>query len=201
MPKAFSMNESAHIKEALIHEAMVCLKQYGVKKTTVDDLVERVGIAKGSFYRFYPSKEHLFYDVFRREHDAIQARFLMFVEKDSSELNADVLTEMVFNALKYAEDSVIFSLMARNELEMLMRKLPPALHEDHHQQDALSMMALMKKFPKVNPKRFEAYVGAFRLAMSGIMQKQSIGSDCFDEALKLTIKGIFIQLIEENNHD
>ena len=35
----------------------------GVKKTTVDELVKRTGIPKGTFYLFYPSKEMLLFDV------------------------------------------------------------------------------------------------------------------------------------------
>lgn len=39
------------------------MQEKGVKKTTVDELVKREGIPKGTFYLFYPSKEMLLYDV------------------------------------------------------------------------------------------------------------------------------------------
>ncbi len=35
------------------------MQEKGVKKTTVDELVKRVGIPKGTFYLFYPSKDCL----------------------------------------------------------------------------------------------------------------------------------------------
>ncbi|MDY4210978.1 MAG: TetR/AcrR family transcriptional regulator [Treponema sp.] len=34
-----------------------------MKKTTVDELVKRTGIPKGTFYLFYPSKEILLFDI------------------------------------------------------------------------------------------------------------------------------------------
>ncbi|MFH1513530.1 MAG: helix-turn-helix domain-containing protein, partial [Bacillota bacterium] len=59
MPKSFSDAERAYIKERLLREAEACLAAYGVRKTTVDELVRRAGIPKGTFYLFYASKEAL----------------------------------------------------------------------------------------------------------------------------------------------
>lgn len=53
------------------------MNQFGVKKTTVDELVKRVSIPKGTFYLFYPSKEQLFFDVFLDKHNAIQQTFFL----------------------------------------------------------------------------------------------------------------------------
>ena len=42
------------------------MQKKGVKKTTVDELVKRVGIPKGTFYLFYPSLINLIhYYVFQ----------------------------------------------------------------------------------------------------------------------------------------
>ena len=61
MPKTFSDAERVHIKKRLMEEAEACLTQYGIRKTSVDELVKRVNIPKGTFYLFYPSKEMLFF--------------------------------------------------------------------------------------------------------------------------------------------
>lgn len=60
MPTAFNENEIKFIKLKLIESAQECLSKYGVRKTTVDQITEMSGISKGSFYKFYPSKEILF---------------------------------------------------------------------------------------------------------------------------------------------
>ena len=73
MPKPFSENERAIIKQRLQEEASTCLKLYGMRKMTVDELVKRVNIPKGTFYLFYPSKELLVYDVLNKFHDEIHA--------------------------------------------------------------------------------------------------------------------------------
>ena len=63
MPKTYSENERAYIQERLKTEAKKCLATYGIRKTTIDELVKRVGIPKGTFYLFYESKEQLLYEV------------------------------------------------------------------------------------------------------------------------------------------
>ena len=60
MPKVYSDNEKLLIKKRLHDAANKSLLENGVRKTTVDELVQKVGIAKGTFYLFYKSKELLY---------------------------------------------------------------------------------------------------------------------------------------------
>ena len=52
MPRAYSDQERAYIRQRLHEEAILCIKQYGMRKTSVDELVRRVNIPKGTFYLF-----------------------------------------------------------------------------------------------------------------------------------------------------
>ncbi|GAB6089972.1 hypothetical protein JCM12856_15650 [Spirochaeta dissipatitropha] len=52
----------------------------GVQKTTIDELAAAAGIAKGSFYRFFQSKEELALEILAdwelKFHELIQSRFI-----------------------------------------------------------------------------------------------------------------------------
>lgn len=63
MARHFSDNEKQLIKKKLLVEGKNLFENYGIQKTSVDKIVERVGIAKGSFYNFYSSKESLVFDL------------------------------------------------------------------------------------------------------------------------------------------
>ena len=71
MPKSYSDQEKEYIVSRLKEEAVKCLSQYGVRRTTVDELVKRVNIPKGTFYLFYKSKELLLFEVLQELHDKI----------------------------------------------------------------------------------------------------------------------------------
>ena len=73
MPKTYSDEERNQIITKLKREANILMLEKGVKKTTVDELVKRVGIPKGTFYLFYPSKEMLLYDVTQDFHEEVDA--------------------------------------------------------------------------------------------------------------------------------
>ena len=62
MPR-FTEQEKEIISSKLLIEGEKLFALHGLKKVTVDDLVAAVNISKGSFYAFYPSKEHLYVDI------------------------------------------------------------------------------------------------------------------------------------------
>ncbi|MGX6443663.1 TetR/AcrR family transcriptional regulator [Neobacillus sp. K501] len=53
-------------KEEVIKSATLLFKERGFLSTTIQDIAEDCGIAKGSVYKFFPSKEDLFSEVFNQ---------------------------------------------------------------------------------------------------------------------------------------
>ena len=51
MPKTYSEQEREYIDKRLREEAMNCMAAYGIRKTTVDELVRRVRIPKDVYKR------------------------------------------------------------------------------------------------------------------------------------------------------
>lgn len=71
LPKSYSDQERAYITKRLKEEAAACMGQFGIRRTTVDELVKRVKIPKGTFYLFYPSKELLLFEVIQEQHELV----------------------------------------------------------------------------------------------------------------------------------
>ena len=65
---AFTDNQNETIRRDLIREARRCGVSIGMRKTSVEQLADAVGISKGSFYKFFPSKELLFFAVLEDIH-------------------------------------------------------------------------------------------------------------------------------------
>ena len=57
MPASFTKKQQEEIREQLFHEGIKLFRTLGVQRTTVSKLTSACGIAKGSFYSFYESKE------------------------------------------------------------------------------------------------------------------------------------------------
>lgn len=63
MPTAFTDEELEHIRSALIQAGIRLNKELGLQKMSVEKLTAAVGIAKGSFYMFFGSKEDFILEV------------------------------------------------------------------------------------------------------------------------------------------
>ena len=68
---AFTAYETEQLRKALLKETRHCAVTLGMKKTSVDQLTKAVGIAKGSFYKFYESKEMAFFAVLENIHSEL----------------------------------------------------------------------------------------------------------------------------------
>lgn len=66
MAVAFTPDEKDRIVRVLVETAERLFATQGLKKTSLDELVQPAGIAKGSFYAFFDSKESLYLEVMLR---------------------------------------------------------------------------------------------------------------------------------------
>lgn len=199
MPKTFSESERTYIKERLMEEAKACLLQYGVRRTTVDELVKRVNIPKGTFYLFYESKERLLFDVVLQFNDEIQGELLTEISALPDVPDADTLTDIIFLLYKRLDDSFLPRLIASGEMEYFMRTLPPELSKLHAEHDDLSVRKMLNMLPGMKEDRAEVYSAALRSVFLTLMYKSEIGETLFDETLRILIRGVVLQLLEDEN--
>lgn len=194
MPKTFSENERACIKERLIQEATQCLKLFGLRKTTVDELVKRAHIPKGTFYLFYESKERLFFDVFTAYHDELHADALKRLAMLTRPVDPEQVTELIFDLYRKIEDSFLYQFMMNGDLELLMRKLPQEAVDAHVLKDDISIETLISLAPGLRPEDVKAFSAALRAIFLSMLYKREIGEDAFDDALKIMIRGVVTQM-------
>lgn len=84
-------------KKSLIYESAKDLfSNKGFKDTNVSAITKKAGVAVGTFYLYYPSKEKLFLDLFMEENVRLKQRCLASLDFSESPL---MVTEkmMVFN--------------------------------------------------------------------------------------------------------
>jgi len=123
MPKAFTTEERKIIKNSLIEKGAELFGTYGLKRTNVEDLTNAIGIAKGSFYSFYKSKEELFLDVL----DQTEKKFIKEMQQLLKKMKTDP-KETFKKFLKFhiqaPKDNPIIQQIANNNIrEYLVRKL------------------------------------------------------------------------------
>lgn len=99
--------KQAH-RRAIMDIAREHFARFGYKRTVIDDIVREVGIAKGTFYLYFKSKDQLFFELVRQLHHEMVDLFQELLDRDVSvEERLRLIIEMSFQAF---ED---YPLMAR----------------------------------------------------------------------------------------
>jgi Transcriptional regulator len=196
MPKTFSESERAYIQERLKTEAKKCLATYGIKKTTIDELVKRVNIPKGTFYLFYESKERLLFEVIMEFDAEAQSQLLQEVSALPNGPDADTFTDIVLRFYRRLDESFLPRLMQNGELEYFMRTVPPELSRQHAERDKQAMSRMFAAFPNMKEARVAAFSAAFRGVFLTMLLKDEIGAEAYDDALRIMIRGIALQMME-----
>lgn len=195
MPKRLTDKEKEYITRRLKEEARKCMLTFGIKKTTVDELIKRVNIPKGTFYLFYESKELLLFDAINDMHDEVQNTLLTELTKLSDDLTVEKLTDFFVNIFEEVND--ILSIMIDKDLDLLIRKLPEDKVKEHLTKDDLSIEKLFETLPLKEGKDLAAFSGAFRGIFMTLLNKREIGEEIFENALRLMIRGLIIQILED----
>ena len=120
MPKVVTDEERTQVRDAIYGKTIVLIREKGLKKVTVDDIAAAVGISKGTFYAYYPSREAGLYEVLKRSEAEMFAR-MEDIMAEGIKSRAQVVR--LFREVYLAPDSVVLH-MSPTDLEVLLRKLP-----------------------------------------------------------------------------
>lgn len=196
MPKCYSEQEREYIKKRLKEEAAKCIATYGIRRTTVDELVKRVNIPKGTFYLFYQSKEQLLFEVILDQHDLIEQRLHQAVNGiDPSGFSVEQFTEIIFSLFKMAEQMPVLKVLNSDEIELLARKLPPEVLAEHLGHDDNMVEQIFSSLPLKKNMDAKAVSAAFRMLYFATLHKEEVGEEQYDEALRTLIYGLVTQLV------
>jgi len=194
MPKSFTESEKAYIRDRLIREAESCLTLYGVRKTTVDELVHRVGIPKGTFYLFYASKEALIFDVILKLNADVQQQLLQIVTDMGTKPDAEQLTDIIFGLYQSLDGTFLLKLIENGELEFLMQKAPPEVTQINVLEDDAMADQLMALLPETGGNNSKLLSAALRGIFLMLLYKKEIGYEPFEDVLRFLIRGVVLQI-------
>lgn len=136
MGKAFSKEESEIIKNEIIRKAEEIFAIKGLKKTRVEDITEAVGIAKGSFYKFFLSKELLFMKILNKLDFECKQKFNGFEAENftNNKLDFKAFFPGIFSM--FSENLLLKKLFTGQEdFNYLITKVPPELISEHLKTD------------------------------------------------------------------
>lgn len=134
MPAGFNEQERAVIRRRLREAALDALVRGGLTAASVESLARAADIAKGSFYAFYPTKEHLFLEALESIEDQYRSRFAAAAAGPGSPVER--LERAFAAAFEMAASEPALRHLDLRTAERLARALPPERIAEHETRDA-----------------------------------------------------------------
>jgi len=179
MPRALTEQEKCRQCQRLLEKGKAVVFSQGIRKTSVDDVARAAGIAKGSFYQHFETKEKFMYElawhIYRQLFE--QAERMLF-NGDDIRVN---LRKLLTNLFHMPE--MIFFIHNNQDITELCTSMPSREQQsDKKIEEAMFERLLVAAgidIEKVKPGVVHNYIHAIYLTMgSDLMIKNEVPETC-----------------------
>jgi len=193
MPKAFDEKEKAAIRASLMAAGMQRFEREGVRGARIEDICRDVGIAKGSFYTFFPSKEEMFMRIVEEreaQHRTDMFEFIATAKGTASKRAAGFFDLIV---KKMETDPVLNLVLAHGEIPHLVRKLGPERFAAGRRSDWDFAVEAAKQWTTAGDRRIDPkdLIGLMTIALSVAVQRAQMTDEQYQPTVAL-LRELFV---------
>lgn len=200
MSKRFNEYEKQVITNSLIEQGRILFSKFGFQKTSILEITKNVGIAQGTFYNFFNSKEELYFVILEMEEEKIKEQFIgvdILKENQPNKAIKSILRQMI----KTIETNpLIRELYFGSNMENMLRKLSPEVLEKHFNNDVISLLPLIEKWKSegiILEENPQIIAGVLRSLFLLTLHKKEIGVEVYQKTMDLFINLTVDGLIKE----
>ena len=191
---AFTDYETEQLRKALLKETRHCAVTLGMKKTSVEQLTKAVGIAKGSFYKFYESKEMAFFAVLESIHSELYGVADQALHRNGGLPTSERAAKAVLAVCRRLSDTgdMVF---IENDAKLLLQRLPDDIKNVHYHDDETHIRQLLENhdlMPKCGVSLAAATVRGLILTVS---HEEQIG-ELYPQVLETLVYGACRELFK-----
>ena len=191
---AFTEEQIETIRRDLIREARCCGVTVGMRKTSVEQLTEAVGISKGSFYKFFDSKELLFFAVLEDIHTECFAAAQKSLQENAAIDPASRTAAAILAACRWLSETKAF-VFIENDAEFLLHRLPEEVKTAHYHDDETHIRLLLEKYGLVPKRGISLAAATVRGLILTVSHKEQIGG-LYPQVLETLVYGACRELFE-----
>ena len=191
---AFTEEQNETIRRDLIREARCCGVTVGMRKTSVEQLTEAVGVSKGSFYKFFDSKELLFFAVLEDIHTECFAAAQKSLQENAAIDPASRTAAAILAACRWLSETKAF-VFIENDAEFLLHRLPEEVKTAHYHDDEMHIRLLLEKYDLVPNRGISLAAATVRGLILTVSHKEQIG-ELYPQVLETLVYGACRELFK-----
>ncbi len=190
MPRSLTENEKELQRQNFLNHGKNLIFRYGLSRVSVDDIVKEAGMAKGSFYNYFSSKDDFFYQLIFQVHEEgfIQIKDLLQAVSKLPSKEKRIQIKKFFWGLMNSpiqqfmlnEHDEIEKYLARYSKETLAELKEMELQ---NYQDIISKLDLTEK----NPMIIHNYI---HIIFFGVGHKEMLNLEYVEATVEIMIEGL-----------
>jgi AcrR family transcriptional regulator len=201
MAKAFTESKKDQIRLDLLRIGREYFIKYGLKRTSVDDLVRAAGISKGSFYRFFESKEALFLAIHEASEEKLRAD-LMHKLEETKQPDEKLRAFFKTSFLILEEDPLMQAVFGKGELDNISGFMSSRQYEEHYHHSITFANELIKRWQKEGViRQLDAEVAGNMIASCFFIfiQKKTLGEEMYGKVTDMLVESLVNYLVAKDN--
>ncbi|MEL7624354.1 MAG: TetR/AcrR family transcriptional regulator [Clostridiales bacterium] len=194
MPQIFDEAGREKLRIQMLENGFQLIKRFGLKKTSVSDVTKASGIATGTFYNFFKTKEEFVYQIILHKREQSKAELAALLGAGGM---LDRQGFRVFLRTIFFGDNNIFEYLSQDEVAMLYARWPENYMKDSGSGEENTLRILncvANKKPDCDWKVFANFCKAVSIIRYG---KENLYSEAYDAMIEEIIETILNYVLEE----
>lgn len=192
MAKGFTSEEKVIIYNKLLECGKDYIGKYGVKRTSVDDVVREVGISKGAFYKFFESKELFALKVMEKIDQDLKVLLVSNIPC-SRENFREELIENLYNFTNELTNPVYAKVISQEEINYITRSLPEKDIRKYLNNDdsfGSKVLDMISSYIEVNNVDADIITGMLKVLILTIQNEEIVGISIKDKIVRFQVEAI-----------
>lgn len=140
----FSEKERKEIEEKILKEGEALFAQKGLKNVKVDDITEKVGIGKGTFYHFYENKEHLYLELYIKAQEKIFLNVDEIIENAKGKEKKELCINIMISVLHEFLSSPIIGKTDSATWSQAAKKVSKDYYKENNEADSVILLKIQR---------------------------------------------------------
>lgn len=146
MPAIFNDESRNDIRNKMLTNGFRSIKQKGYKKTSIEEIAKQSGIAKGTFYNFFQSKENFVLEIILNKNNEILKNIENYCHNRVIDTRSSVFEFVTF--IFGEENENLYSYLTFDEIRQIISKRPDFIAPDESAQ--MTVRYLLSFIPNKN---------------------------------------------------
>ncbi|MFW6035448.1 MAG: TetR/AcrR family transcriptional regulator [Halothermotrichaceae bacterium] len=184
-----------HIEKKLINKSSELFLKKGFKDTSVSEITERAGIATGTFYNYFSSKEELFLIIFIEENNKLKKEIMADLDFEGN--TVEIIKYLVYKFLYGMQENIVLREFFNQNTFNKIEKKTNFKKEDYGEVAYELFIPVIKKWQargRIKEKDPQYIIAFFDAILYVYLHKEDIGSKFFpqlmDDLIKYIVNGL-----------